>query len=112
MINSISSAEHYKWGDNCDGWHLVNTESLSVIQEMMPPGTTENMHYHKLSQQVFFILKGSATFEIDDQIYNVKMGESIHVLPLAKHCISNNQNEELHFLVVSQPKSHGDRINV
>lgn len=112
MKNSLSTAQHYKWGDNCDGWHLVNTDSLSVIQEIMPPGTAENVHYHKLSQQVFYILKGLATFEIDDQIYEVKAGESIHILPLSKHCILNKGEEELHFLVVSEPKSHGDRINL
>lgn len=112
MKNSLLTAQHYKWGDNCDGWHLVNTESLSVIQEMMPPGTAENMHYHQLSQQVFYILKGMATFEIDDQVHQVKTGESIHILPLSKHRISNIEKEELHFLVVSEPRSHGDRINL
>lgn len=112
MKNSILTAQHYKWGDNCDGWHLVDTDSLSIIQEMMPPGTAEQMHYHQLSQQVFYILKGSATFEIDDQIYQINAGESIQILPLSKHCILNKGIEELHFLVVSEPKSHGDRINL
>lgn len=112
MKISVLTAPHYKWGDSCDGWHLVNTDSLSVIQEMMPSGTAERLHYHKLSQQVFYILKGMATFEIDDQIYEVKAGESIHILPLSKHFVRNKDIEELHFLVVSEPKSHGDRIDL
>ena len=112
MKNSILTAPHYKWGDNCDGWHLVDTNSLSIIQEIMPSGTAEKVHYHKRSQQVFYILKGLATFEIDDQIHEVKAGESIHILPLSKHFISNKTKEELHFLVVSEPKSHGDRIDL
>lgn len=112
MKKSLSDAEHYKWGDNCDGWHLVNTDSLSVIQEMMPSGTAEKTHYHELSQQVFYILKGLATFEIDDQTFNVMAGESIHIVPLSRHCIQNKGEEELHFLVVSEPRSHGDRIDV
>ena len=32
------TAEHYTWGDGCDGWHLVKGADLSVIQERMPPG--------------------------------------------------------------------------
>ena len=112
MKKSLLTAPHYKWGNNCDGWHLVNTESLSVIQEMMPPDTAEKMHYHKLSQQVFYILKGLATFEIDGQLHEVKAGESLHILPLSKHCIRNESSEELHFLVVSEPRSHGDRIDL
>ena len=37
MKKSKENSEHYKWGDNCSGWHLVKTQSLSVIEELMPP---------------------------------------------------------------------------
>src|SRR5262245_22765573 len=30
---SIQNAEHYVWGNGCDGWHFVNRPSLSVIRE-------------------------------------------------------------------------------
>jgi hypothetical protein len=40
MIKSTENAENYKWGNNCDGWHLLKSDSLSVIQERMPAGTT------------------------------------------------------------------------
>jgi hypothetical protein len=42
----IATAEHYVWGDVCDGWHLVKSPSLSVIQERVPPGGAEVKHYH------------------------------------------------------------------
>jgi len=38
-IKNTNNAEHYLWGDNCDGWHLLKTDSLSIIQENMPPDT-------------------------------------------------------------------------
>ena len=38
--------EHYQWGNNCDGWHLLKRPQLSVIQEHMPPETQEARHYH------------------------------------------------------------------
>lgn len=53
MITSAENAEHYIWGDHCDGWHLLKTERLSVIQERMPPGTAEQRHYHERAQQLF-----------------------------------------------------------
>jgi len=28
-------AEHYRWGNDCDGWHLVKDGSLSVIEEFI-----------------------------------------------------------------------------
>lgn len=30
MKMSKHIAEHYIWGDNCDGWHLVKNQDLSV----------------------------------------------------------------------------------
>ena len=44
-IKNIQNSENYKWGKNCDGWKLVDTNSLSVIQEKMPPKTEENLHF-------------------------------------------------------------------
>ena len=41
QIISTKSAEHYKWGADCDGWHLVKTADLSVSEERMPAGTSE-----------------------------------------------------------------------
>ena len=41
MIANRQNAPHYRWGDGCDGWHLVRAPQLSVIQERMPPGTQE-----------------------------------------------------------------------
>lgn len=112
MITSIKNAEHYKWGENCDGWHLLKSEDLSVIEELMPPGTSEVRHYHNQTQQVFYILEGIATFEIDDKKFEVKEKESIHIPKKTTHRISNLQLNDLRFIVVSQPKSHGDRVEV
>jgi hypothetical protein len=37
-IVSLENAEHYNWGGACDGWHLLKSAALSVIQESVPPG--------------------------------------------------------------------------
>lgn len=44
---SKEHAEHYNWGNQCDGWHLVKNNELSVIHERMPANTTEVSHYHQ-----------------------------------------------------------------
>ena len=31
------TAEHYVWGSDCDGWHLVKQPELTVIEERMSP---------------------------------------------------------------------------
>lgn len=112
MIINTSCAEHYIWGDNCDGWHLVKTDGLSVIQEQMPPGTEEACHYHEHAQQLFCILNGTATFLVDGDEYEVAKGNNIHIEAGKPHKIINRTNSNIEFLVISQPKSHGDRVLV
>lgn len=113
-INIINShnAEHYTWGDQCDGWHLVKSDSLSIIQERMPPGTAETKHYHQRSRQFFFILSGEATMEIGSKQVILHAGDGIEIPPLVAHQLRNDSTTDLHFMVTSMPKSHGDRVVV
>jgi len=112
MITSTENAEHYTWGDQCDGWPLLLSDNLSVIQERMPPATSEQLHYHERAQQVFYILSGTATFEVEGQAQTVLTGQSIHITANTKHRIFNNGEADLHFLVISEPKTRGDRVNL
>jgi mannose-6-phosphate isomerase-like protein (cupin superfamily) len=112
MKRDKESSEHYTWGQHCDGWHLLKTESLSVIQELMPPNTEEVLHFHRKAQQFFFILSGHATFEVEGEIVEVKSNEGFYIKPNTKHKIKNNGAHDLHFLVISEPKAHGDRTNI
>ncbi|MVM34061.1 cupin domain-containing protein [Spirosoma sp. HMF4905] len=109
---STQNAEHYTWGDQCDGWHLVKSDSLSIIQERMPPGTVEVKHYHQKSHQFFFVLAGEATMEIGQETIHLKANEGIEIPPLVPHQMRNDSSNDVVFTVTSMPKSHGDRIVV
>ena len=111
IINKEDALQHYTWGDNCDGWVFVDTDGLSVKQEHMPQQTAEALHYHEKAQQFFFILKGIATFEVEGKSFTVKANEGLHIYPGAKHRITNNSNEELEFILSSQPSTSNDRFN-
>ena len=110
-INKANALQHYSWGNNCDGWVLVNTDELSVKQERMPQQTAETLHYHEKAQQFFFILKGIATFEADGKLFTVNVNEGFHIQPGIKHRIANNSDEELEFILSSQPSTKTDRFN-
>jgi mannose-6-phosphate isomerase-like protein (cupin superfamily) len=110
MITSIDNAEHYNWGGQCDSWHLLKSDSLSVIQERMPSLTSEQLHFHEYAQQVFYILSGTATFEMEGVLKTVEANQSVHIPKNTIHRILNNSDADLHFLVISEPRSHGDRV--
>ncbi|AWL13000.1 hypothetical protein HMF8227_02548 [Saliniradius amylolyticus] len=111
VINT-KNATHYRWGTNSDGWHLLHSDELSIIEERVPPGEAEQRHYHKRSQQFFYILSGLAHIEIDAEIFCLHQGCGIHVSPGCTHKLENKSSQELRFLVVSQPHSHSDRVEV
>ncbi len=110
MKISKSNAEQYNWGNNCDGWYLVNKNDLSIIHERMPPNTYEVRHYHNHSQQFFFVLSGTATLEVDGTIIELNSQEGFEVSPLVPHQMFNKTNQNLEFIVTSQPNSKGDRV--
>ena len=93
---SIADAEHYLWGEHSGGWHLLKRDDVSVIQERVPAGEAEIMHYHNIARQFFYILEG----------------EGLEVPPLVQHRFENNSNADVIFLVISVPKSREDRINL
>ena len=106
------NAEHYVWGGICEGWHLLKTPGLSVIEERVPPGRSEVRHYHRQAHQFFYVLAGKATLEVGDRVLQVKPFQGVSVPAMVPHKLSNRQDEDLIFLVTSAPMSHGDRVAV
>ena len=111
-VSTGNPLKHYPWGEGCEGWNFVDEPSFSVKQERMPPGTSEALHYHEHAQQFFFILKGSATFEIDHETVIVNEQEGIHIKAGQKHRITNHTATAIEFILSSQPSTAGDRINL
>ena len=101
MVISTASAEHYLWGDECDGWHLVKRPTLSVIQERVPAGRGELCHYHSVAEQFFFILSGCALLEVEGVEYRLSAYLGQHVARGQVHCLRNGGEQVLEFLVTS-----------
>ncbi|MBB5316866.1 cupin domain-containing protein [Tunturibacter empetritectus] len=116
QIISPQTAEHYRWGgpqgDDCDGWHLVRTTDLSIIEELMPPGTSEVRHLHLRSRQFFYVLEGELTIDVERHSFVLQAGAGIEVSPGQQHQVFNRSSNPTRILVTSQPPSHGDRINL
>jgi mannose-6-phosphate isomerase-like protein (cupin superfamily) len=108
---SRDNAEHYRWGVDCDAWYLVNDEQLSVIEEFMPPGAAEIRHHHEKAQQFFYILSGEVLLEVDGHTTLLAAGSGMRVMPGKRHQVRNPSSVPVRFLVVSHPRSHGDRTN-
>ena len=109
---NIGNTEHYTWGANGKGWHLLQDDTLSIIEEKLGAGGSEKRHIHHRAQQFFYVLAGTALIEIDGREHEIGPGSGIHVPPGVPHRLQNRSEHELHFLVISTPHSHGDRTEL
>jgi mannose-6-phosphate isomerase-like protein (cupin superfamily) len=111
---STRSAEHYKWGGpqgtDCDGWHLVKTSQLSIIEELIPPGASEVRHSHVHARQFFYVLEGELILEADHNDFLLQTGEGLEISPGQAHQAINRSTKPVRILVTSQPPSHGDCV--
>jgi mannose-6-phosphate isomerase-like protein (cupin superfamily) len=121
VVSRENPLAHYIWGDNCDGWNLVDKAELSVKMERMPPHTAEQEHFHRRARQFFFILKGSATFVVVggaetiegmETRIEVKAQQGLEIPAGLRHRILNESEGDLEFILCSQPSTAGDRINI
>jgi mannose-6-phosphate isomerase-like protein (cupin superfamily) len=109
---SIENAEHYIWGEINDGWHLLKRDDMSVIQERVPVGGAEVMHYHNMARQFFYILEGQGTMVFEDREVVLGKGQGLEIPPQVKHQFKNQSETDVHFLVFSVPTTRGDRVNI
>lgn len=103
------NAEHYNWKTVCDGWHFIKTDELSVIAEKMPPDTSEDAHFHHKARQFFYILSGEAEMRFRGTTVKLKAGTGIEIEPMEAHQMANVSGKPVEFMVISMPKSHGDK---
>ena len=106
---SRESAEHYTWGENCDGYFLLKQAEVHVIEERMPPGTSEQAHWHERARQLFYVLEGELTMRFGDRDVRVLCGSALEIDPGTVHQARNDSGEDVRFLVISVPPSRGDR---
>jgi mannose-6-phosphate isomerase-like protein (cupin superfamily) len=108
---STATAEHYLWGEGCDGWFLVRTAELHVIEERMPSAAAERAHYHREARQFFYVLEGELTMVLAGGEIVLREGQGLEIAPGEVHQAANRASGTVRFLVISQPPSHGDRID-
>lgn len=108
----LSHFPAYSWGKDCSARPIIDEPGLSLKSEAMPPGTSEEPHYHEQARQYFHIQQGTAHFLLPEGLVKVQPGETLLIPPGLPHCISNQEIEPLEFLVLSLPSTVNDRIVV
>lgn len=82
-------------------------EKQSLAEATLPAGCATERHYHRLSEEFYFILEGTGEMELDGEKRTVGPGDAVLIPPGAWHTIAANQ--PLRFLCCcAPPYSHDD----
>lgn len=63
-------------------------QNQSLAEASLPPGAATERHYHKLSEEFYFILEGTGLMEVDGEEREVAPGDAILIPPGAWHQIA------------------------
>ena len=103
-----NQTQGYLWGKNCMAWPLFSNPDCNVKEELIPPKSQEEMHFHKSSQQYIYILEGEAFCILKGKEFNLSAGDSIHIPTGILHQIKNIHHSFLRFLLISLPPVEDD----
>lgn len=83
----------------------------SLAEARLPVGATTTPHYHPQTEEIYYILEGTGSMRIGDELRAVGPGDAIAIPPGAIHQIENTGCEVLKFLCCCAPGyQHEDTV--
>ena len=75
----------------------------SLAEARLAPGTATTPHHHAVTEEIYYILAGSAEMTLGRETRPVGPGDAIAIPPGLRHTIRNPGPEELVFLCTCAP---------
>ncbi len=108
-IRSVETVEPFVTKDGSTIRELHHTEVQSLAEATLEVEQATERHYHRVAEEIYFVLKGQGRMEIDGETSYVRPGDSVLIPPGAWHQLENNGTSELRILCCcSPPYSHDD----
>ena len=86
-------------------------KNQSLAEARIKPGKSTMRHHHKKTEEVYYIMQGTARMELGDKKFDVEPGDAIAILPGTPHKISNTGKEDLVLLCCCAPAyEHSDTV--
>ncbi len=83
----------------------------SLAEATVPPGVTTELHLHKQSEEIYYIVAGAGEMTLGENTFNVAVGDTICIAPNTPHRIFNFKDTDLKFLCACSPAySHEDTV--
>ena len=113
-INQLNAQAPFVTADGSSIRSLLDTtnapvQNQSLAEAALPPGGETQRHYHKLSEEFYYITEGCGEMEIDGEVCTVATGDAILIPAGAWHQIKATGENGVRLLCCcSPPYSHDD----
>ena len=88
-----------------------SVKNQSLAEATIPPGESTDKHSHPKSEEIYYILSGNGTMQIEDETHDVEPHDGIAILPGKRHKLTNTGKTPLVLLCsCSPPYSHEDTV--
>ncbi len=115
-IRNLAQSESFVTKDGSEIRELLAHRNSSIRHQSLaearvPAGATTTLHYHPLTEEIYYILSGGGQMRIEDELRSVGPGDAIAIPPGRKHQITNTGSEPLVFLCCCAPGyEHADTV--
>ena len=108
-ITNIEKADPFVTKDGSTIRELHHTAEQSLAEATLEPDQATERHYHRSTEEIYFVLKGSGRMEVDGDTRTVRPGDAVLIPPGAWHTLENTGSSELRILCCcAPPYSHDD----
>ncbi len=86
-------------------------KNQSLAEATLKPGQKTLEHFHKVSEEIYYVLRGAGRVTVAGGVGDVSEGDAVLIPPGTPHLIDNTGNCDLVFLCsCAPPYSHDDTI--
>ena len=80
-----------------------DTSKHSLAYVVIPPNFSSPAHYHKVSEETYYVLKGAGRMIIGGNEFTLSPGQACLIMPGEIHQIFNDMEGDLEFLAICAP---------
>ena len=102
-LASLDRVEAFVTKDGSTIRELHHTQEQSLAEATLEPGQATERHYHRASEEIYLVTKGSGSLEVDGETRRVRPGDAVLIAPGAWHTLENDGTSELKILCCCAP---------
>jgi mannose-6-phosphate isomerase-like protein (cupin superfamily) len=107
QVTSLSAVEPFATKDGSTIRELHHTGAQSLAEASLEPGAETARHFHRRSEEIYFVLEGIGEMELDGKRRDVRIGDAVLIPPGAWHQIRAGKTP-LRFLCACSPAYEHD----